>query len=175
MKGENHLPACQAYQDPKCCICALVRSHPEVEWKPIFCACVCHDKKWVKGIEHETMCCKNMVGWMQGNGSTSDGFHTFDELYEHRIVLFMALCRYFIQGKATYDKRNIWISKLHHDGSKYKGWFIMGIAKEKGNQITYHLPEKYWDEAKKYSEVLKRAPEWDEHSPNEVVARIKIL
>lgn len=70
MKGKNHLPACQAYQDPKCCICALVRSHPEVEWKPImkpvdWCGCVCHNDKWVNGLEHETECCPNMKGWYE--------------------------------------------------------------------------------------------------------------
>ena len=34
MKGTNHYTACQSYQDPKGCICALVKNHPEVDWKP---------------------------------------------------------------------------------------------------------------------------------------------
>lgn len=25
-------------------------------------------------------------------GEVSDGYHTFDELYEHRVALFIALC-----------------------------------------------------------------------------------
>lgn len=105
----------------------------------------------------------------------SDGYHTFTELYDHRIILFLALCRYFIQGKASYDSRNVWISKLHHDGSNYDNWFIMGIGKKAGNQISYHLPEKYWDEASKNAEILDRAPEWDGHSPNDVLERLKNL
>ena len=35
-----------------------------------------------------------MVGAVSDvNGSTSDGFHTFDELYAHRMTLTMALFR----------------------------------------------------------------------------------
>ena len=40
-------------------------------------------------------------------GQTSDGYHTFDELYDHRIALFCTLLK-FVDG---------WKSKLHEDGS----------------------------------------------------------
>ncbi len=106
---------------------------------------------------------------------TCDSYHTFDELYEHRIQLFMALCRYFIQGKASYDSRNVWRSKLHSDGSKFDGWFILGIAKEKGNQITYHLPNRYWNDCVKFSEELEKAPEFDGHTSDDVLNRINKL
>ena len=104
-----------------------------------------------------------------------DGYHTWDELYEHRIRLWLALCRYFIQGKASYDSRNVWISKLHSDGTSLDGWFIMGIAKEMGNQITYHLPLSYWDECVKTAEVLEKAPEFDGHTTDDVLERLKNL
>lgn len=112
---------------------------------------------------------------LPGNECSCDGYHTFDELYEHRIRLWITLCRYFIQGKASYDSRNVWMSKLHSDGSSFDGWFIMGIAKEKGNQITYHLPIKYWEECEKTAEVLEQAPEFDGHTSDDVLERIKKL
>jgi len=104
-----------------------------------------------------------------------DGFHTFDELYEHRIRLFIALCRYFIRGKASYDSRNVWISRLHSDGTSFDGQFIMGIGEEKGNQITYHLPISYWDECVTMAQELDCAPKYDGHTPADVLVRLKTL
>jgi len=108
-------------------------------------------------------------------GETSDGYHTFNELYEHRITLWIALCRYFIQGKLSTDSRNVWMSKLHSDGTSFDGWFIMGIGKEKGNQITYHLPMERWNECKRTAQVVENAPEFDGHTPEDVLKRISEL
>lgn len=117
----------------------------------------------------------------------SDGYHTFDELYDHRIVLYMALCKKlnaqdeidksmkaFKEGFA-FDpngwKRKVWKSKTHSDGSVMEGWFVLGINKEKGEQITYHLPLQYWEGAY-FAEELDKAPEYDGHSSNDVLARL---
>ncbi len=121
-------------------------------------------------IQHADKCPK-----LHGEDCKCDGSHTFDELYKHRIELFIALCRYFIQGKPSYDQRNVWISKLHSDGSSYDGWFIMGIAKAEGNQITYHLPDECWDRCEKIAEVLEKAPEYDGHTSDDVLERIRNL
>ena len=32
------------------------------------------------------------------------------------------------------------------DGTVWKDWFILGVNKEKGEQITYHLPMGKWKE-----------------------------
>ncbi len=106
------------------------------------------------------------------DGDMSDGFHTFDELYEHRVVLFIALCRKLRLESADWD---IWCSLKHSDGSKYDGWFILGIWKEKEAQITYHLPEIYWSEVSDFAEVLDKAPEYDGHTPEDVIERLKKL
>ena len=98
-----------------------------------------------------------------------DGFHTFDELYEHRIVLFITLCN-MIQASPGDEGFDCWKSKLHDDGTMYDGWFIAGIEKDKGSQISYHLPIKYWD--KLYTEELVRAPKWDGHTPDDVIERL---
>src|SRR4051812_9247234 len=65
----------------------------------------------------------------------SDGYHTFGELYEHRIELFIALCRR--------NQDIAWKSLTHSDGSSIEGWFLMGLYETKGEQITYHLPMSY--------------------------------
>ena len=81
----------------------------------------------------------------------SDGFHTMEELYDHRITLFIALCRKFLAhgnsvgGKVVEPEKDwsVWRSKKHSDGELCFGTgtqFVMGIGKEKGNQITYHIP-----------------------------------
>jgi len=108
-----------------------------------------------------------------GDIECSDGYHTFDELYEHRIVLFISLCRHL----KKYDDflYPVWCSVLHSDGSKFDDWFILGIRKEKGEQITYHLPVRYWSEVCEFAEVLEKAPEYDGHTPADVLERMKIL
>lgn len=100
-------------------------------------------------------------------GQISDGYHTFDELYEHRIRLFITLCKLW--------RKNVWASVLHHDGSNYVDWFIMGINKTPGTQISYHLPARYWNEICEFAEVLERAPKWDGHTSADVIERLKEL
>lgn len=108
----------------------------------------------------------------------SDGYHTFTELYDHRITLFIALCRALSQDHeneySALPDYKIYRSKLHADGSSFEGWSILGIGTEKGRQITYHLPLTRWDETK-FAETFERAPEWDGHTPADVLERLKTL
>lgn len=100
-----------------------------------------------------------------GIGDLSDGYHTFNELYHHRAVLFAALCN-------TYSDR-AWKSMRHHDGDMYDGMFIVGIKTPAG-QATYHYDiDPYWDMFD--VKVLERAPEWDGHTPSETLSRILTL
>ncbi len=97
-------------------------------------------------------------------GAISDGYHTFDELYEHRCRLFIVVCMFF---------RDIsWCSKKHSDGSEWPGWFILGLVHEKSGQITYHLPEKHWEKVSAVIKVLDKAPEWDGHTSQDVLNRL---
>lgn len=96
----------------------------------------------------------------------SDGFHTFEELYEHRIQLFIALCSHLNQFS--------WKSKVHSDGSEWDGWFIMGLFHEPGTQITYHLPISKWEETDMIPSIPK-APDFDGHSSADVLNRLKNL
>lgn len=95
-------------------------------------------------------------------GETSDGYHTFNELYHHRAVLFSVIV------KAFPDRA--WKARKHHDGSMYDGMFIVGIETPDG-QATYHYDiDPYWDMFK--CEELEYAPEWDGHTPDEAIRRI---
>ena len=117
----------------------------------------------------------------------SDGYHTFGELYDHRITLYVALCKnlqhtddieracHQTTGKFT-PTYGVWRSKKHSDGELAFGgtWFVLGIDKRKGEQITYHLPIERWDETE-FAETLEVAPEFDGHTPKDVLERLKGL
>lgn len=96
------------------------------------------------------------------DGNTSDGYHTFNELYHHRAVLFSVICN----DRPT----QAWKSKLHDDGTMFEGMFIVGIETP-GGQATYHYDiDPYW-EMFDVSE-LPHAPKWDGHTPDEAIGRI---
>jgi hypothetical protein len=95
-----------------------------------------------------------------GIGDVSDGYHTFNELYKHRCILFSVICSLF----------PAWKSKLHHDGTMYDGMFIVGIDTPEG-QISYHYDMEYWNLFK--ARILEKAPEWD--GSEDVLKRILSL
>jgi hypothetical protein len=103
-------------------------------------------------------------------GEISDGYHTFNELYAHRVELYLALCRYIKEfGTAT-----VWRSRKHSDGSSLDGWFVLGIFTRPGLQITYHLPNAKWQESD-FAGTLERAPEFDGHRSDDVLKRLQTL
>ncbi len=104
----------------------------------------------------------------------SDGYHTFGELYEHRIMLFLALCRTMIARWHGSKGEFVWRSVKHSDGSNFPGWFIVGLSKIPGEQITYHLPMKYW-KLTDFIETLDKAPIWDGHTSADVLGRLQKL
>lgn len=98
-------------------------------------------------------------------GDTSDGFHTFNELYHHRAVLFSLIVACFPSAS--------WKSKRHSDGTMYDGMFIVGIETNWG-QATYHYDvDKCWDMFR--CRELERAPEWDGHTPDQAIERIGLV
>ena len=121
--------------------------------------------------QHSMKCPK-----LYGQECTCDGYHTFEELYDHRITLFIALCVLLRRQEnaigSISDHPFVWRSKLHSDGTSFEGWFILGIGQE--NQITYHLPLSRWDETD-FAETLPNAPEFDGHTSEDVLERLKNL
>ena len=99
------------------------------------------------------------------DGNTSDGYHTFNELYHHRAVLFSVIVKAFPE--------RAWKSRKHHDGTMYDGMFIVGIDTPQG-QATYHYDiDPYWEMFA--CRELDHAPEWDGHTPAEAITRIGAL
>lgn len=99
-------------------------------------------------------------------GEVSDGFHTFNGLYEQRMILFAALV------KAYKDKA--WKSYRHEDGEYCfgGGWFIVGIDTPEGS-YTYHYESKYWDMFD--CTELPRAKHWDGHTEADAETRLMSL
>lgn len=100
-----------------------------------------------------------------GMGDLSDGYHTFNELYHHRAILFSVICNLF--------PHKAWKSKLHDTGDMYDGMFIVGIETPRG-QATYHYDiNPYWDMFK--VKELEKAPKWDWHTPQDAIDRISAI
>jgi hypothetical protein len=105
---------------------------------------------------------KNEELIIEGDVKISDSYHELEELYAHRILLFVALmkCNKFIS----------WKSKVHSDGTSIDGWFIAGMKISSGD-ITYHIPDKFWDLLEDIN-MLETAPEWDGHTSEDVIKRL---
>lgn len=127
--------------------------------------CVMHfetnDVEKLKIMEQVARC---LVDGASTMGEISDGYHTFNELYDHRAVLFAVVC--------NEHPHRAWKSKLHHTCDMFDGMFIVGMNTMYG-QISYHYDLELWD----LFEVpeLERAPEWDGHTPADAVKRLARL
>lgn len=97
-----------------------------------------------------------MSGENKITGETSDGYHTFNELYDHRCLLWINYCLTNIED--TY---------LVQD--HFEGWFLLGKETQFG-QISYHCPNKYLDFV--LGVVPLRHPEFDGHTSADVIARL---
>lgn len=143
------------------------------------------DKAWGKINDKKTELLKTQRSVSHGEAiealinpsdtnTISDGYHTFGELYEHRIVLYIALCERLVAAEENEGQgKEVWKSRKHSDGSVWDGWFLLGINKKAGEQITYHLPEKYW--MKCNFDELQKAPDFDGHTSADVLERISKL
>jgi hypothetical protein len=97
-------------------------------------------------------------------GDISDGSHTFNELYDHRHILF---CHLALKYRSLAFK-----TRLNHEKTAWDGWFIAGIDLPNG-QVSYHLPNKYW-------EMLPIKEVWynenyDNHTSLDVLSRLTDL
>jgi len=127
-------------------------------WKCIECGKeIIHSTRSNEDINHEIN--KRIID----KGDISDGYHTFDELYFHRMMLFSVVC--------NQNKDRAWKSKLHDDGTMYDDYFIVGIETDQG-QYTYHYHMQNWSMFK--VKELDKAPEWDGHKPSDIVRLISL-
>lgn len=108
----------------------------------------------------------------------NDGYHSFKELYDHRIQIYIALCNAIVgnhrapfNGPYT-DSYPVWRSQTQSDGQRWEGWFLLGINYLTGTQITYHIPMEYWDQFA-FADELEQAPTFDGHTSADVLTRLK--
>lgn len=97
-------------------------------------------------------------------GSLSDKYHTYDELYYNRMVLFAVVCN-------TY-KSKAWKSWQHHDGSMFHDYFIVGVETPEG-QFSFHYHKDFWDKFKVVQ--LMYAPEWDGHVTSDITRLLSLV
>lgn len=100
-------------------------------------------------------------------GEVSDGYHTFNQLYHQRAVLFATI--------VNQNKDMAWKSYKHSDG-KYcfdsdGEWFIVGIDTPEGS-YTYHYEKKYWDMFD--CKELECGKEWDGHTEEDVIRLLSL-
>jgi hypothetical protein len=107
------------------------------------------------------------------NEDTSDGYHTFKELYEFRkaynVALFNQWSSILVDFTLKYDVHKSW---KHHDGELCfgGGWFIV-VAVLPTGQISNHYPASDWDFFK-IPEVEKAKYEFDGHTGQDVIDRL---
>ena len=91
----------------------------------------------------------------------SDGYHTFEELYEHRNLLWANILKL--------NKEKSFKTWFNDKGEKYDGWFIAGMETDYG-QITYHLPDNLWGILD--IKVLNRNSNYDGHRSADCACRL---
>lgn len=136
---------------------------------------------------------QEIIDTYPNKGSLSDGYHTFDELYEFRKVYNAALFnewadkiigespqgRFTVKYNPDFDGKivryNVHKSWKHYDGELCfgGGWFIV-IAVLPTGQISNHYEAKDWDLFKVPQEE-KALFEFDGHTSADVLQRIKNL
>lgn len=99
--------------------------------------------------------------------NTSDGYHTFKELYEFRKQYNAALFNQLAERSYI----EVYKSKRHSDGQECfgGGWFVV-VAELPTGQISNHYELKDWDlfKVKEYD----IADKWDGHTPQDVLERL---
>ena len=102
-------------------------------------------------------------------GDTTDGFHTFNELYEFRMYYNAALFNEWARtGQFSVHK-----SLRHHDGELCFGgeWFIVCAVLPDGQQISNHYHIKHWYLFKIPIKYIAIHP-YDGHTSKDVIDRL---
>jgi hypothetical protein len=98
----------------------------------------------------------------------SDGYHTFEELYEFRKLYNAALFNEW----ANQDKFNVQKSKRHSDGNLcFDGDNFIVVAELPTGQISNHYKLKDWDLFKIPAKEICSI-KYDNHTPEDVTIRL---
>lgn len=103
----------------------------------------------------------------------SDGYHTFDELYEHRCLLFIALAKRFPWKHVKY-----WVA------DHFPGWDLIVVEIHEWQtqeqpyikpQISYHVPNKHRHLYEGFGRVPIERHHYDGHTSADVLKRLEAL
>jgi hypothetical protein len=127
--------------------------------------------KSLKGIDAEFMRCNFLIECTKCGKSirakaVSDGYHTFEELYEHRSVLFISLMKQMPE-KAFWTRKN-------KEGEEWPGWIIVGINDPIFGQISYHVSSTFIPLLDGIQEIPYNE-KFDGHTSEDVLDRLKKL
>lgn len=110
-----------------------------------------------------------LINWLikKFNLNVSDGYHTFKELYEFRMLYNAAFFKHLFFSHFSVHK-----SLRHYDGELCfgGGWFIV-VAELPTGVISNHYESKYWDLFHVPS-FHKSITPFDGHTPQDVVERL---
>lgn len=95
------------------------------------------------------------------NGEISDGYHTFSELYDHRNLLFINLC------KTLKNDFTVYVVEEH-----YEKHFLLVLHSNLG-QISYHIGNELLYLVKDFKRRTSDEHNWDGHTSDDVIKILK--
>lgn len=106
----------------------------------------------------------------EGKGSISDGYHTFDELYEYRKLYNAALFNEW--ARPNIPLFDVHKSIKHSDGEECfgGGWFVV-VANLPTGPISNHYKMENFHLFK--IPEREKAAEWDGHTPQQAAERLR--
>ena len=161
--GDGSFHICEPFAYKECCGLATE------EEKQIFFDAL-KDKGYKWNEETKTLDELN-ISKEEDKGNISDGYHTFNELYEYRL-LYNASMFNELAKQGLYDVHK---SKRHSDGTIPFGdenWFIVQAELPTG-QISNHYEMKDWDLFQVREK--EKANAYDGHTPQDVAKRLRMF
>lgn len=108
------------------------------------------------------------------DGSTSDGYHTYDELYEFRMLYHAAFVNTAHAISLVHHEAPPTVKSLKHSDGEWcfgGGWFIVVTELPNGQQISNHYEAKHWDLFQ--VPAVDVPPAFDGHTTEDVVERLR--
>ena len=105
------------------------------------------------------------IAGVEDIGDVDDGYHSFNDLYLQRCILFATI--------VNSHKELAWKTKKHEDGTDCfgGGWFLVAIKTPKG-EYGYHYENKYWNlfDCKE----IPKAKHWDGYTDKDVTRLLSL-
>ena len=113
--------------------------------------------------EYEQKLCD--VANVKDVGDVSDGYHTFNQLYHQRALLFATI--------VNTHKDISWKTRCHEDGEPCfgGGWFLVTVDTPAGS-YGYHYDDSYWDYFQ--CEEIPKAKHWDGYTEADVIRLLSL-